>query len=192
MTREQFKARLKGFEGHLNHLYQDSKGHVTVGTGIMLPHAGSIKRKGIVFHHIKARRPATTKEVTEEFKRVKNAPKGMRASSYKQYCQLVATEASLNNALEASLKEAERGAKKYLPNLDQLPITVRFAIIDMVFNMGAAKIWQFKKLKKAIEAKDWAKASTESNRKGIQNSRNEAIRNWIIHPLKAIQKEQSK
>jgi hypothetical protein len=39
---------------------------------------------------------------------------------------------------------------------------------------------KYKKLKTALDDKDWKTAAKESNRNGIQSSRNKAISDWIL------------
>lgn len=46
----------------------------------------------------------------------------------------------------------------------------------MAFNIGVGGLKKFKKFNAAMTAKDYAKAATESNRTGIQVSRNEYVK----------------
>ncbi|KAI6184915.1 hypothetical protein M3Y97_00648200 [Aphelenchoides bicaudatus] len=57
-----------------------------------------------------------------------------------------------------SYAEAETCVNSYAPNLTG---SKRGAIVDMAFNLGCAKLKQFKKLQAALKSKDWKQASKE-------------------------------
>lgn len=179
MTRKQYLDRLDEFEGVVKHMYLDSNGFVTVGRGVLIDPIKLIKTKGIVFKHRGSNKIASQKEIAEDYKKVKKIGKGFSAGKYKAYTKLDATNTSLQASFANSLKQAEKDAKIFYPDLDKLPDEVRYALIDMAYNLGLSKLRKYKKLKKALEAGDYEKAAKESNRRGIQIKRNQAIYNWI-------------
>jgi len=185
MTEADYIAKLKDFEGELDFMYLDSTGHVTIGVGILLANAGAAKTAGITFKNRKTNKAATPAEIEADFNAVKAAPKGMTESKYEKFTQLVAT-GGLDARLKKELSQAKADAKSYFPDFDKLPDTVQWALVDMAFNLGGTGLKNFVKLKAALEkalqskAKDdWEAAATESRRKDIQSSRNDAIHTWI-------------
>jgi len=89
-------------------------------------------------------------------------------------------------SIQKELSQAKSDAKSYYPDFNNLPDTVQWALVDMAFNLGGAGLKKYAKLKaaleKAVQSKakaDWEAAAKESNRNGIQSSRNAAIYAWI-------------
>jgi|TARA_R110000787_G_scaffold285743_2_gene402203 lysozyme len=60
-----------------------------------------------------------------------------------------------------SLRIAYKDAKDFLPGLTSYPRDVQKAIIDMSFNLGRNKLFEFKKTREALEKKDYNEASKE-------------------------------
>lgn len=185
MTEADFISKLKDFEGSTNFMYLDSRGNVTIGVGILLANAGAAKSAGIAFKNRKTNKTATPAEIEKDFNAVKAAPKGMVESKYEKFTQLVAS-GGLDARLQKELSQAKSDAKSYYPDFDKLPSGAQWALVDMAFNLGGAGLKKFAKLKAALDKAvqsnskdDWEAAAKESNRVGIQSSRNEAIHNWI-------------
>jgi len=65
---------------------------------------------------------------------------------------------------------------------DRLPINVRKALIDIVYNMGLPKalIHARGKFIAAVKARDWAKAAELSFRTDVQPDRNAQVRKWFM------------
>jgi lysozyme len=60
-----------------------------------------------------------------------------------------------------SLRIAYKDAKEFLPDLTSHPRDVQKAIIDMSFNLGRNKLFEFEKTREALKAKDYKEASKE-------------------------------
>jgi GH24 family phage-related lysozyme (muramidase) len=185
MTEANYIAKLKDFEGYTDYMYLDSKGNVTIGVGILLASAGAAKSAGITFKNRKTKKTATPAEIEKDYNSVKGAPKGMLESKYEKYTELVAT-GGLDTRLQKELSQAKSDAKAYYPDFGNLPDSVQWALVDMAFNLGGAGLKKYAKLKTALEKavqskakEDWEAAAKESNRNGIQSSRNNAIYAWI-------------
>src|ERR1043166_1585827 len=186
MNEGEYIKKLKVFEGFADHMYLDSKGFVTIGVGILLSNAGAAKSAGITLSNRETGKAATTEEIATDFDSVKKAPKGMfPPSKYEKYTKLYAS-AGLDSALKQSLNTAKSDAKSFFPDFNSLPESTRWALVDMAYNLGGAGRKKFAKLKaaleKAVESKkkeDFEAAAKESKRGGIQQSRNDAIYDWI-------------
>lgn len=179
LTRDGFLETLRRFEGYANHMYLDSVGKVTIGCGIMLPTPFSARQKNIVFIRVRDRKLATDQELAKDFETVMAAPRNLPASSYRPYTRLIARENTLMNSFLLHVEQAEKDAQKFYPAFSKLPVNVQFALIDMSFNLGLNKLMAFKNLKAALEKGDWHTAANESQRRGPNAERNNAIRNWI-------------
>jgi len=181
MTDSDYRKKLKEFEGYAEHMYLDGGGNVTIGVGIMLGSAAAAKSAGIKFTNRDTHAAATDAEIEADYNSVKKASSGMfPPSKYKGYTKLDGDTSSLEKEMNARIKTAEADAKAFYKDLDSLPSSVQYALIDMAFNLGRSKLMAYKKLKTALDAKDWKTAAKESNRKGIQSSRNKAISDWIL------------
>jgi len=51
--------------------------------------------------------------------------------------------------------------QRLFPNFDELPLTVRLIVANMMFNIGGKKMAGFRKFKIAVEDADWQKAGDE-------------------------------
>lgn len=186
MNESEYLKKLKVFEGFADHMYLDSKGYVTIGTGIMLASADAAKSSGITFTNRETTKAATAEEIAADFDSVKKATKGMfPPSKYEKFTKLYAS-GGLDNVLKQSLNTAKNDAKSFFPNFNSLPESARWALVDMAYNLGGAGLKKFAKLKaaldKAVKSKkqeDFEAAAKESKRNGIQSSRNDAIYDWI-------------
>lgn len=181
MNDSDYRKKLEEFEGYAEHMYLDGKGNVTIGIGVMLASAAAAKTSGIKFTNRDTRSAATGSEIETDYNTVKNAASGMfPPSKYQQFTKLDGDAASLKKELDARLKTAEADRKAFYKDVGDLPSSVQYALLDMAFNLGRGGLMKYKKLKTALEAKDWKAAAKESNRNGIQSSRNKAISDWIL------------
>ena len=185
MTEADYIAKLKDFEGDADFMYLDSRGNVTIGVGILLANAAAAKGAGITFKNRKTKKTATPAEIEKDYNSVKAAPKGMLESKYEKFTELVAT-GGLDSRLAKELSQAKSDAKSYYPDFNNLPDSAQWALVDMAFNLGGTGLKKYAKMKaaleKAVQSKakaDWEAAAKESNRNGIQSSRNDAIFAWI-------------
>ena len=72
----------------------------------------------------------------------------------------------------------ESELKRVYPEFSTYPIEVKFALFDIIFNVGMTDLnTRWPSLKKAVKARDWIQASTESSRKPpISEERNRYVR----------------
>ena len=62
--------------------------------------------------------------------------------------------------LDSDINIAIGGAKKFI-NLDEHPEVIQETIVSLVFNMGLPRLRGFKKMKAALDAKDYVEASNQ-------------------------------
>jgi GH24 family phage-related lysozyme (muramidase) len=180
VTDAEFRAKLKVFEGYAEHMYLDSVGEVMIGVGLMLPSAQAAKSASLGFYDRKSRESAAGEAIEKDFERVRKAPKGMfPPENYKRYTELAASAARLKTALDRRIRTAKSDAVAFYPQYRQLPSSVRYALLDMAFNLGRTRLSQYRKLKVALQNSEWALAAEQSHRVGIQAVRNRAIADWI-------------
>jgi lysozyme len=61
--------------------------------------------------------------------------------------------------LNISVDMATRQARAIYPGFDDFTERRRYALVDFVFNLGAGGAMQFKKMRNAIEVRDWDRAA---------------------------------
>lgn len=161
------------YEGNVPHMYLDTEGQVTIGIGHMMPSAAAAQKVNFLrADGIKA----SAEEIKNEFDKVKQLGKGKLASDYEKFTKLYVTDVEVNRITDNHLTNFHKELKNLYPGFDSFPKNVRFALFDMIYNLGEPKLrGQFKNFKKAIDARDWAGAAAESSRKGIACTRNQYV-----------------
>ncbi len=177
-TWDDFKKEIKTSEGSISHMYLDTVGAVTVGVGNMIPNVEAAQKLGFINRTTQA--AATADEIKADFENVKQQTKGLLASSYKQYTALDLPTREIDSLLDKRIEKFKAELKAKFPKFDNYPLTVQFALTDMAFNLGTnGLVTKFPSFKKAIEAEDWAKAATESNRPQVSSTRNATVKKWL-------------
>jgi GH24 family phage-related lysozyme (muramidase) len=120
-------------EGIRKKVYLDSKGHPTIGIGFNL-----------------------NAEHNQQFLK----DKGIDKQSLLAGRELTKNELLL--MYNHSLKQAFKDARKYDPNFDKRPESVKKGLVDMSFNMGLTKLNTFEKMKEGLDANDYAKVAREA------------------------------
>jgi GH24 family phage-related lysozyme (muramidase) len=178
--------RLEQYEGFIEHLYVDSKGKATIGVGHMLPNASATA--GLTLYVKKTGMPATADQKKAEYEAVMKEPgPGTHAASwYKSKTTLMIKREDADaltkehiRSFEAELKNIYT-ASAYAPGFDKFPESVRLALFDMIFNLGAtglSKKWP--KFNEAIAKGDWAKAADNCNRPDVQVQRNNYVKGLL-------------
>jgi GH24 family phage-related lysozyme (muramidase) len=185
-----FIALLKDFEGYANWLYLNDQDAVTVGAGLTFPDADSLVRSAIRFRFALHARNAGGDDVRAEFKRIAVAQKGMSAIRYKRIALLRADENHLLGVLRKRIQEAQFSAEMFyntgpeiansaFRKFDDLPLNVRYALVDMAFTLGRRQLMKYQELRRLLKMGDWAKAARESHRYGASSKRNQSVYQWI-------------
>ena len=163
-------ARLKLFEGCINHMYQCTGGEVTIGIGHALQTAADAAR--LPWQRDGA--SAESGQVQSDYAAVAAAPKGQPATAYAHLtrCRVIADD--LENLVAADVQSFETQLAAALPNWSSYPDPARQALFDMAFNLGLGGIKRFPTMLHAVNAGDWATAAAKCHRMGIGEARNQA------------------
>ncbi len=157
------RSRMEKHEGKINHMYLDSKGFVTVGVGHLLKDLASAQKLSFKKSN---NMPASKDEIKADYEAVKKQPKNRLASFYKRSVKLKLSDLDINTLTNSHIDSFEGELKRVFPNFLTYPSEVRFALFDLIFNVGMTDLNnKWPSLKKAVKAKDWTTAAKESNRK---------------------------
>jgi GH24 family phage-related lysozyme (muramidase) len=177
---EQSLAKLKVFEGCVPWMYRDTVGKVTVGVGLMLPNTEAAE----VLPFFAGARAATTNEIAAEFARVDAMAPGHPSSFYKTPASLELPQQTIDAKLIAVLQQFEDDLRAQLPHYDTLPDTVKMALLDMIYNLGPARLFKgFPHLMAAVEAGAWAQAAAHCMRRGPGPERNAWTREQFLSAI---------
>jgi lysozyme len=96
------------------------------------------------------------------------------------------SEERVNNCLTQDIHVTIQECKKLYEDFDVLPVDAQHIIANMMFNMGRPRLSNFKKMKEAVDQRDWFEAAYEmTNSKWCQQVPNRAMR--LIQRMKDIQ-----
>jgi GH24 family phage-related lysozyme (muramidase) len=166
-----YLPQLKIFEGSIPFMYVDSTGNVTVGVGNMLPNAAAAQK--LAFQRRLDARPATAADILADFNNVARQPQGQLASSYRKFTKLDLPETAIDALLQTRVTEFCVDLVAAFPDFQQYPDPVSAALFDMAFNLGMTKLTgAFPMFCAAVKRRDWATASAQCHRNGIQADRN--------------------
>lgn len=169
-----------GFEGDIPFMYRDTEGWVTVGAGQMIPDVNAAKKYPFETH-LGAK--ATAAEIETDYKRVHAITAGLPAKRYRSQSSLLLSEGYIQSILLKKLKECDVALRRHYIRYDTFPEPVKLALLDMIYNLGAAKLFgQFPAFEKAVNAQDWKTAADQSHRKhkGSTDNRNAWTRHQFL------------
>jgi GH24 family phage-related lysozyme (muramidase) len=169
----QFVADLIRFEGSVPHMYRDTLGYVTVGVGNLV-HDG-LDAVSLPFL-VDGARPATPKEIGDDFLRVIALAKGMPASKYRapNPPRVELSQASIDSLLTNRLeREFLPGIRRLLPDFDGYPAPAQSALVDIAFNCGVSGLSTFSHLLEACRKRQWLSAAHSCHRKTSREERNQ-------------------
>jgi GH24 family phage-related lysozyme (muramidase) len=156
----------------------------------MLPDVAAAQ--ALPFINAATNRPATREQIAHAFRSVAAKPGGHPARFYELHPSIeLPTETVKELAIKRLKVEFIRNIKKLYPEFDYFPLPAREALIDIAYNAGvgspervahgkthkATGLYKFRRLKIAIEARDWTAAALSSHRSSSRPDRNEWARN---------------
>lgn len=176
--------RARRFEGTVPHMYLDTAGYVTVGTGHMIASAAVARLLGFV---TKASGAASSADArAAEWSAVKALPPAQPMAYYDARTSLRLSDGEIDSLLTADLSTAESGVRSLLRDYARFPSEAQEALVDMCFNLGVGAevgpngtptgLRQYKRLLAAASVLDWATAADECDRNGVQAARNDETR----------------
>jgi len=71
------------------------------------------------------------------------------------------SDTEIRSLFDSDLSIAIANAKKFVPNLNTLPLPVQHAMVNMAFNLGINRLMKFKDLRQSLASKDFNKASKD-------------------------------
>jgi GH24 family phage-related lysozyme (muramidase) len=163
---------LPGFEGNVPHLYLDTAGLVTVGIGHMIPNLSWAQQIPFVARSTGA--TASADEIQADYQAVATAVKGLLPSAYRHITSLNLPDGwAVQEASQRLQGEYLPPLKNQYPDYDTYPQTVQEALLDMIYNLGAAGLAEFVHFKAAVAAGQWRVAAQHCHRNRIQQGRND-------------------
>lgn len=167
-------ARTRRFEDVISHMYLDTVGKVTIGTGHLVPSAAAA---GTLLMKVAATgKAATPAQKKAEYAEMKKQEPGKKASYYEQFTMLAMDAAESDALLLADLMRSEGDLKSIFSGYASFPAAAQEALVDMAFNLGKTKFLKYADLIAACNAADWKTAAAECHRNGIPQDRNDEIR----------------
>lgn len=130
---EKLRDMIKKHEGSSNKVYKDTKGIETIGIGF------NLKRKDA---------PEIIKALGKDYNKILTGKDTLN-------------DDQINKIFNITLKEATASAKRVVKNFDSLPAEAKMVVIDLIFNMGEAKLKDFKNFLAAMEKSDFQTAANE-------------------------------
>jgi len=166
------------YEGNVLHMYLDSKGLVTVGIGHLLSTVADAQK--LTFYTAKNVK-ATAAEIKTDFDNVSKQPKKKLAPYYKRFTKLHMEQGDIDNLTYAHINDFYKELKQIYVDFDSYPAPARYALFDMIFNLGKSKLQNgFPTMNRAVLAHAWPIAAKESHRAPpVQKSRNDFVKDMF-------------
>lgn len=172
------RKKLGLYEGCILHMYLDTKGFITIGVGHLITNVTEAQKLNFV---TSKGTKATKEEIKTDFEAVKKHTKGLKASSYKSKTKLSLKQTDIDKLTDKHIVSFYSEVKKIYSDFDKYPTEVRLALFDMIFNLGMTKLKNnWPTFNSAIKSKDWKKAADNSNRVGIQATRNKYVKDLLL------------
>ena len=161
------------WEGSIPHLYQDTRGLITVGIGNLTNTLA--EAQALPFVNTATGNPATAAEIETNFNAVRRMTAGLRASRYRQNPSIELSEDVIDQLAARRIEEEFLPAvRDAFSGFDGYPLAAKEVIVDIAYNVGANAIRRWSNLIAHCEAHDWRSAATETEVRSSSASRN----NW--------------
>jgi GH24 family phage-related lysozyme (muramidase) len=159
-VRESFRSFTTRFEGHLDFMYLDVEGLVTIGCGNLI----DPKTVALGLPFVLKSDPsvaATPAQIDAEWSLVKSRGdmKLRGGGAYGAITTLVITESTLGDLLASKLSAFERVLEQVFPELESWPADAQLGLFSMAWAMGAGFTATWPHFKQACLAGDFASAA---------------------------------
>ncbi len=183
-----FRAKLAEHEGNVPYLYLDANRLPTVGIGHLTTKE---MLSGLPFvHKNDPNKSATLAEKNAEFDLVNAAstPRFTAASQkewYEKNITLILKEDAVNKLFDEDLVGKVAELKQVHPNLHTYSDDVRYALLDLIYNVGSGGLRKFVQFNKAVDARKFDVAAEQSHRKApVQEARNQYVKRLLLAAAK--------
>jgi len=174
---ESIQETLRTYEKEKDFFYLDSEGNVTTGVGFMLPNENAAVSLPLLDFDDN---PATEMQKRQEWRTIHGLPTGYVADWYEDYTNLYMSEAAINDRLSSEIAAVYPQALGFFEDFGDYPSAARVALQDIIYNVGVGNFRQFVRLQAAVRRRDWAAAAAESHRAGIDEARNNKVRDLFL------------
>lgn len=169
---QRLRALLIEHEGSVSHMYTmppGQPGPVMVGVGHWLRSAEEAQRLNFVVRESGS--PATAEQIALEYHAVQAGSE----------TRLDLPSAAVDALLKADIARAEDSVRPIFAGYDKYPELAQDATLDMAFTVGPAELEKlYPKLVGAAGNGDWLTCAAESNRSGVSEARNTAVRELFV------------
>lgn len=149
------------WEGCERHLYKDSHGLETTGTGFLV---ATVSAALALPWKMPDGSSATENQISEQYAAVQAAPAGHSAGFYLPLTTMRLDLADVENIAEERLQDEFLPAlRRHFPHFDAYPTGWQRALVDVAWNVGANGIGSFHKLIIACEEGDGVNAGREAH-----------------------------
>lgn len=154
-----FPAFSDALEGHVEHMYLDILGLVTVGRGCLIEPISLAL--GLPWVHRSDNTPATRQEVEAEWNLINGTPRlaKMHYDYAGKLCKLKLTQEGIDQLMARRLTVFEDYLKKKFPEWDSWPADAQLGAMSMAWAMGAGYVDKFKNFVNAANEHKWIVAA---------------------------------
>lgn len=149
-------AQTEVFEGNIPYMYQDSRGNVTAGVGIMLADAEAAQALPFQIDHIGGLMKATADEIASDYGRVKASHPGFLPAYYHWAGSLTLGADVIASLLRNVIVRNDTALAERFAQYDSWPAPAKLAVLDMAYNLGTAKLFsEYTHLMASLQGRYW-------------------------------------
>lgn len=164
---EMLNQQTKNWETRVDHPYLDSAGKRTIGWGTNID---ARSRHDLVRWNDNK----TSDEVWQELQSFdEHKGKNYKANFFNSKTNAKITPEEADRLYNMDIKTAADGAIYVFKSYDQQHPKLQEVLNDMAYNLGRGKLAKYKNFAEHINNGDYMAAAEESNRRGIENNRNQ-------------------
>ena len=177
-------AAVKRWEGGTPWMYLDTVGIVTTAFGRALFSVQDVDALPWVIGFGGTQRRATYEEISAEYARVKEMPKGFAAGHYRGALYL--SDADMESLLIVDVQKRDAALKAASKFYAAAPDAAKVALFDIAYEVGHyGLLHRFVQLDVALAAMDWAGCAATCHRAACCEARNEWTKGLFLEAAKA-------
>lgn len=183
-TLKEVTEDLRRFEGVRPYMYLDTVSTVTVGVGTALFAMTDVD--SINFVDATTQLPVSQADKRAAWQSVQNVSKPRGATCkyspdhFKDLTSIIILKGEQDRLLNIKLDEFYLNLVRIYPGFDSMQASAKIALFDMIYNLGPRHLeYTFTHFTKAIRARHWASAATQSYRPQVNFIRNARIKAYF-------------